>query len=155
MKWLTALPLIFFSLFAHTASLTITLPNQERVTYSLAQLAENLPRETFTTSLPWLLQENRFTGFKVTDLITYLKVGQVSSVSFLAIDDYAANISIEDLTRYEPIIAYHMNGNEMKIRNKGPFWLIYNLGKYPKLLNNTIYHNQMVWQLKNLIILDK
>ncbi|WP_010319978.1 molybdopterin-dependent oxidoreductase, partial [Vibrio ordalii] len=113
------------------------------------------PRETFTTSLPWLLQENRFTGFKVTDLITYLKVGQVSSVSFLAIDDYAANISIEDLTRYEPIIAYHMNGNEMKIRNKGPFWLIYNLGKYPKLLNNTIYHNQMVWQLKNLIILDK
>uniref|UniRef100_UPI004047AFD1 molybdopterin-dependent oxidoreductase n=1 Tax=Vibrio anguillarum TaxID=55601 RepID=UPI004047AFD1 len=154
MRWITALPLIFFSLFVHAASLTITLPNQDRVTYSLAQFAEILPRETFTTQLPWLPKENTFTGFKVIDLINHLQVGQVSSVSFLAINDYAANIAIENLTRYEPIIAYHMNGDEMKIRNKGPFWLIYNLDKYPQI-DNGIYYTQMVWQLEKLLIHGK
>lgn len=154
MKWIVALPLLCFSFLAHASHLTITLPNKQVVTYSLSELAETLPKDTFTTQLPWYPQANSFTGFKIIDLLNYLKVGQVSSVSFFAINDYAANISMEDLSRYEPIIAYHMNGYEMKIRNKGPFWLVYDLDKYPQI-NNEVYYTHMVWQLEKMTIIGK
>ncbi|EEX64516.1 hypothetical protein VCJ_003050 [Vibrio metoecus] len=79
---------------------------------------------------------------------------QVSSVTFIALNDYAANISIADIEQYEPIVAYYLDGTEMKIRNKGPFWLVYNLDKNPKL-NNPIYYTHMVWQISHILIHKK
>lgn len=60
-------------------------------------------------------------GFKVSDLLEYLQQGHVKSVTFMALNDYAANISIADIQYYEPIVAYYMDGNEMKFVTKALF----------------------------------
>ncbi|TXZ85080.1 molybdopterin-dependent oxidoreductase, partial [Vibrio cholerae] len=69
-----------------------------------------------TTELPWIHGSHQFTGFKVNDLLEYLQQNHVNSVTFMALNDYAANISIADIQHYEPIVAYYMDGNEMQIR---------------------------------------
>ncbi|KFD79980.1 oxidoreductase molybdopterin binding domain protein [Vibrio paracholerae] len=120
----------------------------------MKELATVLPEVSFTTELPWIHGARRFTGFKVSDLLEYLQQDQVNSVTFMALNNYAANISIADIQQYEPIVAYYMDGNEMKIRHKGPFWLVYNLNKNPKL-KNSVYYTHMVWQISQILIHKK
>ena len=66
-----------------------------------------------------------------------------------AMNDYYSYISREDILRYQPIIAYKQDHNYIKVRNKGPYWLIYPVTKYPEL-DVSYYHSQMVWQINRI-----
>ena len=109
------------------------------------------PQITFTTQLPWYPDANQFTGFRVSDLLQQLGVEDTLAVSFIALNDYAASTTIENILKYDPIVAYKMNGEKMKVRNKGPYWLVFNLDKYPEI-DNTAFHSQMVWQIDEIKI---
>ena len=80
-----------------------------------------------------------------------LGVEDTLAVSFIALNDYAASTTIENILKYDPIVAYKMNGEKMKVRNKGPYWLVFNLDKYPEI-DNTAFHSQMVWQIDEIKI---
>jgi len=151
MKWIIAAPLLAFSAFASAYNLTITMPDHEPVVLSMEQLKSKLPVSNFTTVLPWLEkgQTAEFSGFKMTDLLNYLKATQVKSATFIALNDYKASAPISDIEQYSPIIAYSMNHEAMKVRDKGPFWFLYDLSKYPQI-NTPDYHTQMVWQIKEI-----
>ncbi len=69
-----------------------------------------------------------------------------------ALNDYAADIDLSDIEKYQPIVAYWQDGKPMRVRDKGPFWLIYPQSSFPKELNIERYHSQMVWQLKQIHI---
>ncbi|ENM5881078.1 oxidoreductase [Vibrio metoecus] len=154
MRWMWLILTLLCSSFAYSSDISIQLANDPPEVFSLKQLSTDLPKVSFSTQLPWLQGEHQFTGFRVSDLLSYLQQDQVSSVTFIALNDYAANISIADIEQYEPIVAYYLDGTEMKIRNKGPFWLVYNLDKNPKL-NNPIYYTHMVWQISHILIHKK
>nr|WP_181725001.1 molybdopterin-dependent oxidoreductase [Vibrio paracholerae] len=145
---------LWCSSFAFASDITIQVADTPPKVFSLKELATVLPEVSFTTELPWIHGARRFTGFKVSDLLEYLQQDQVNSVTFMALNNYAANISIEDIQQYEPIVAYYMDGNEMQIRHKGPFWLVYNLNKNPKL-KNSVYYTHMVWQISQILIHKK
>ncbi|MEJ7134259.1 molybdopterin-dependent oxidoreductase [Vibrio paracholerae] len=145
---------LWCSSFAFASDITIQVADTPPKVFSLKELATVLPEVSFTTELPWIHGARRFTGFKVGDLLEYLQQDQVNSVTFMALNNYAANISIEDIQQYEPIVAYYMDGNEMQIRHKGPFWLVYNLNKNPKL-KNSVYYTHMVWQISQILIHKK
>ncbi|EKF9102105.1 molybdopterin-dependent oxidoreductase [Vibrio cholerae] len=145
---------LWCSSFAFASDITIQVADTPPKVFSLKELATVLPEVSFTIELPWIHGARRFTGFKVSDLLEYLQQDQVNSVTFMALNNYAANISIADIQQYEPIVAYYMDGNEMKIRHKGPFWLVHNLNKNPKL-KNSIYYTHMVWQISQILIHKK
>ncbi|ENM3815580.1 molybdopterin-dependent oxidoreductase [Vibrio cholerae] len=145
---------LWCSSFAFASDITIQVADTPPKVFSLKELATVLLEVSFTTELPWIHGARRFTGFKVSDLLEYLQQDQVNSVTFMALNNYAANISIADIQQYEPIVAYYMDGNEMKIRHKGPFWLVYNLNKNPKL-KNSVYYTHMVWQISQILIHKK
>lgn len=153
MRWMLILTL-WCSSFAFASDITIQVADTPPKVFSLKELATVLLEVSFTTELPWIHGARRFTGFKVSDLLEYLQQDQVNSVTFMALNNYAANISIADIQQYEPIVAYYMDGNEMKIRHKGPFWLVYNLNKNPKL-KNSVYYTHMVWQISQILIHKK
>ncbi|WP_165313495.1 oxidoreductase [Vibrio ziniensis] len=153
MKRILVVTLLFMSTFASAYDLTIKLPNQEPIVMSMNQLKSVLPVTAFTTHTPWSDNDQpiSLTGFTMLDLLNYIKAKNVASVSFIALNDYSSSTSIDDLKRYKPIVAYSLDGEPMRVRDKGPFWFIYDMSTYPQT-DSPGYHTQMVWQIKEISI---
>ena len=54
-----------------------------------------------------------------------------------------------DFQRYPVILAYRMNGELLKVREKGPLWIIYPQDEFPALKNKET-QAKWVWQVKEL-----
>ncbi|MCF8777436.1 oxidoreductase [Vibrio sp. IRLE0018] len=106
----------------------------------------------YVTELPWVNEPTEFTGVKLSTILTKYYGFIPPQVTIRALNDYAADVKKEDIEKYQPIIAYWQNGKPMKIRDKGPFWLIYPQSSFPKELNFEYYHAQMVWQINQIYI---
>tara|TARA_Y100001956_G_scaffold82110_1_gene101783 strand:- start:3743 stop:4219 length:477 start_codon:yes stop_codon:yes gene_type:complete len=133
------------------SQLVIRMQDQAPITLTHQQIVSQLEAKTFETQLPWIDGSKAFTGFTASSLLDHFKISDAFSLSFIALNDYAASTRIEDILQYNPIIAYEMEGEKMKVRNKGPYWLIFNLTKYPEI-DNATYHSQMVWQIDEIMI---
>ncbi|AVH33375.1 oxidoreductase [Vibrio fluvialis] len=151
MRRLSIIWLLLFSLHAVAADLTIKVGEQASQTLSLDQLQTVLPVNAFTTKLPWLPEPHTYTGFTITDLLDYLKISHATSVSLIALNDYVAKIEMADLRQYQPIVAYFMDGKPMRVRDKGPFWLVYDLTTHPEI-DEPMHYTLMVWQIKEIQI---
>lgn len=154
MRWLLALLPLVLSFHSFSSELVIRMSDDSVRTLPHQEILSHLEESTFTTQLPWIDKPHTFSGIKVSTLLNYLDIDDAFSVSFIALNDYAATSKIDDLIQYEPIIAYKINGKTMKVRNKGPYWLVYNLDKYPEL-DNAEFHSQMVWQIDELMVYKK
>lgn len=153
MKWILVASLFFISTYASAYDLTVKRSGQTPVVLSMDLLKTDLPVVSFKTDTPWTKDSQllTFTGFTVNDLLSYLEAKDATSVSFTGLNDYTSTTSIDDLTHYKPMVAYAINGQPMRVRDKGPFWFIYDMSKYPQT-NTPEYHSQMVWQIKEITI---
>jgi hypothetical protein len=151
MKMILALLPVLISLQAFSAQLVIRVGEAPPVTFTHEEIIAQLEPSTFTTSLPWYSEKKEFTGFKVSDLLSRLQIDDAFSVSFIALNDYAASSTIADINKYQPIIAYQVDGQKMRVRDKGPYWMLFNVDKYPET-NNAVFHSQMVWQIDEIMI---
>jgi len=73
------------------------------------------------------------------------------TVEAIALNDYTYTIEIEDFSLYPVIIATKQNGKPLKIRDKGPLWIVYPLDRFSEEEKNLI-ERRMVWQLRRLIV---
>jgi hypothetical protein len=67
-----------------------------------------------------------------------------------ALNAYEAEIPFSDL-QYEPILAMRIDGQPLKMRDKGPLWIVYPRDAH-RVLQDVIYDSRWVWQLKRLHI---
>ncbi len=74
---------------------------------------------------------------------------QGTTVMATALNDYTAPIPMEDFQNYDVLLAMKMNGEEMKVSDKGPIWIVYPRDDQP-VLQDTLYNERWVWQLKGL-----
>ncbi|GLR06907.1 oxidoreductase [Vibrio hyugaensis] len=148
MRKTLALALLLFApaLFANT--IQFSSPEKSNVVVALKDL-ESLPQTTYITELPWLEAPTEFDGVKLSTLLQHAFGDIPQNVEVRALNDYHSDLSREDILRYQPIVAYKQNHNYIKIRNKGPYWLIYSMSEYPEL-DNAQYHSQMVWQINRI-----
>lgn len=70
-----------------------------------------------------------------------------------ALNDYVADVPMEDAASYETILALTMNGKPMSVRDKGPLFLIYPFDTNPELYNEK-YFSRSVWQIKEIEVVD-
>ncbi len=79
------------------------------------------------------------------------KSGLVSprAITARALNDYIVDIDLILMEKYPVLLATRMDGNPMRIRNKGPIWILFPLDQFPEL-NTMEVHGQMVWQLEKL-----
>ncbi|MCK6264026.1 hypothetical protein KP803_12165 [Vibrio sp. ZSDE26] len=152
MKWIFSI-LLLLSFSSQATPLVIRLADDSSITLSYDQISQEIPANSFTTKLPWYKEPKSYKGMRVTDLMSYLdkETSSISAVSFIALNDYAATSNINDILKYEPIIAYMIDEKKMKVRNKGPYWLVFNVDKYPEI-GNDVFYTQMVWQIDEVII---
>jgi hypothetical protein len=119
------------------------------LSFSLHQLAA-LPVRRITTSTQWHPGRQQWEGVSFKTVLG--KVGATGTILRVsALNDYAIDIAMADVIKYDPILAYKVDGHYMPVRDKGPLVVIYPYDEQPAL-NVQFYHNQAVWQVSRITI---
>ena len=127
--------------------LTVTNPDGKSSDFSMAGLAA-MPQREFKTETPWLAGAARFSGPLLRDLLA--KAGlEGHDIKAVALNDYAVSIPFTDIRDHDVIVASHLNGQEMSVRDKGPLWVMYPFSQAPALKTETNY-SRCIWQLNRI-----
>lgn len=151
MKWTVFFAWLLMSFNINAASLIIKNVAGTEKTLTIEQII-TLPVSEYITDLPWTPEANTYTGVSLIELLQSQGITEAKAVILYGLNNYAAVIQMSDIKKYKPIIAYYKNSKPMKIRNKGPFWLIFPLDQYEEL-NTPYYYTQMVWQLEKIEVI--
>ena len=115
--------------------------------FDLDMLAQ-LPQHEFSTETPWTEGVHHFHGVLLKDVLQ--RVGAKSSVlRAVALNEYYYEMDTSSLGLEHLLLVTHLDGKAMKIRDKGPIWLMLPLSELQQL-DKKQYHELLVWQLKKL-----
>lgn len=117
--------------------------------FDLAML-QALGAETITTATPWTEGHTKFEGITGARLLNAVG-GKGTKVVAAAINDYKAEVPIEDFTEKGAFLAFSAEGKRLTVRDKGPLWLLYPFDAKPDL-KTEVYFGRSVWQIKSLEI---
>ena len=87
-------------------------------------------------------------GVLLSDLMERVGATGTTAVA-VALNDYKVDIPAEDFTNYPVILAYRMDGDLLKIRDKGPLWIVYPQDDFPDLKTKQT-QAKWVWQVKEI-----
>lgn len=117
--------------------------------FDAAMLAA-LDGRTIETETPWHEGEQTFRGPLARSVLEAVGADGEAVVAS-ALNDYAAEIPVSDFERYDVILATHLNGERMSVRERGPIFVIYPFDTNPDLHQETIY-GRSVWQVNELTV---
>ncbi|MDN2581669.1 molybdopterin-dependent oxidoreductase [Aquibium sp. ELW1220] len=120
-------------------------------TFDKAML-EALERRTATMETPWTEGKVAFEG-PLLKAILDAAGAQGKTLIVKALNDYSAEVPMEDAQDFPTMLAIRMNGEEMSVRDKGPLFMIYPFDKHPELYNEK-YFSRSVWQIKEIEVVD-
>lgn len=104
---------------------------------------ESLGFSELVTTTAWHPKETRFEGILARKLMQ--AVGATGkTVTAVAANDYRVKIPIEDFMKYDVLLATRIDGKQLRLRTKGPIWVIYpdDTGLAP-----LVRQERMIWQL--------
>ena len=157
---------VFFGLFVSsiifaqelakpTGSVILTIEGDIKYTNTLERTAEfdrqmlmNLGMVSLTTGTPWSETVDKYEGPLLRSLTDAVGV-KSGTLSVKALNDYAAYVPVQDGHDYDVVLAMKINGRDMRIREKGPIFILYPFDSNSDL-NNEVIHNRSVWQIKSI-----
>ncbi|MCU6671451.1 molybdopterin-dependent oxidoreductase [Enterobacteriaceae bacterium H4N4] len=120
-----------------------------KAVFDIASL-EKLGMVSFQTTSPWYNGRTTFTGIPLQKLMDYVGAkGTVVKVT--ALNDYTTVVPLDDFKKYNVILALKINGEYMRIRDKGPLFIVYPYDSIPEL-NNQIFYSRSAWQISSMNI---
>ena len=114
-----------------------------------AGMAE-LPQTEFTTRTIWTEGPQRFEGVSQATLLARHGLDP-ARLDLVAVNDYTVSLPAEAIGPVYPVIAHSRNGAPMSLRNKGPFWLVYDYDSDPDFRRETVYMRS-IWQLDRITV---
>lgn len=111
-------------------------------------MLEALPTVTIRTHTIWTEGLQTFTGVPLVDLAEAVGT-DAEKLRATAVNDYAVTIPGEDWVEGGPIIAYLNNGAPMRLRDKGPLWVIYPYDSKAAYQSEVAY-SRSIWQLDRI-----
>lgn len=130
--------------------MTITTADGPRE-YDLEAL-QTLPQTSFATTTLWTEGEQEFTGVLLSDLLADAGITE-GRILATAINDYAVEIPLDEIDDIAPIVAYHLNGETMSVRDKGPLWIVYPYDMSVEY-QTEINYSRSIWQLDRIVQAD-
>jgi hypothetical protein len=128
----------------------ISQPNNgSQAQFDMAML-EKLPQHSFSTQTPWYPSAVSFTGPLLRDVLAAVGA-KGTSITAVALNDYKTEIPVDDAARHDVIIARLMNDRPMRVREKGPLFIVYPFDTKAEL-RSELYYNRAAWQLNVLRI---
>ena len=123
--------------------------NGDKAEFDLDML-HALGTRALSVTTSWTDGTQEFSGVLMRHLMA--AVGATGKmVEAVALNDYTYGIEIEDFSLYPVIVATKLNGKILKIRDKGPLWIVYPLDTFDEEQKEVI-ERRMVWQLRQLIV---
>lgn len=107
-----------------------------------------LPQTEFTTHTIWTDGPQRFTGVSLSALLARYGI-VVERLDLVAVNDYTVTLPAEGIGPVYPVIAHSRNGTPMSLRDKGPYWLVYDYDSDPAFQRETVYMRS-IWQLERI-----
>ncbi|MED7793150.1 molybdopterin-dependent oxidoreductase [Klebsiella aerogenes] len=145
--------ILFMSNAYYAMAANITLINAEgNVIHTITADEFNAyPQKTICTSTPWtdINKKACFTGVRIKDIINKYNIPS-DTLNFHALNDYDVNIPKSDINDYDIILASHMNGKQLEVRNFGPYMVIYPLDQYQNKLNRPDHLARFIWQVDKI-----
>lgn len=122
-----------------------------RADFDMEMLAA-LPQHQLVTRTPWHAGVQSFTGPLLRDVLAKAGASGRKLVA-VALNDYRCEIPVEDATRFPVIVARLNNGEPMRVRDKGPLFIVYPYDSDAQLRSDR-YYSRSAWQLRSLQVQD-
>lgn len=158
LPWLLACP----AALVHAAAPLLTVtgarlgpPAQSgRTVFELGALKQLTQRKIVSVT-PWYTGASEFTGPLLRDVLKAAGApldGGGTTLRCTALNDYRVEIPLDDVRRFDVVVAHLFNGKPMSVREKGPLFVIYPFDEQPQL-RTTTYFSRCIWQLKAIEVL--
>ncbi|UEM18809.1 molybdopterin-dependent oxidoreductase [Skermanella mucosa] len=115
--------------------------------FDLAML-EALPGRVAKVTTPWAEGVNAFEG-PLARAVLQAAGAQGSKLRITALNDYSAEVPLEDFLKFDVILALKKNDAYLPVRHQGPIFVIYPFDINPDLYNE-VYFGRSVWQVKSI-----
>lgn len=69
-----------------------------------------------------------------------------------ALNDYAIDLPVEDADRHGAFLATRQDGQPIRVRDRGPVWLVYPWSDRPEL-DTPRFRDRAIWQLRHIDVL--
>lgn len=112
------------------------------------QMLDALPQHSFVTSTPWFKAPRKFSG-PLLRAVLAAAGAKGSSLIAVALNDYKVEIPIDDARLYPLIMATRLDNQPMRVRDKGPLFIIYPFDDSADLRSER-YYSRSAWQLRRL-----
>jgi hypothetical protein len=114
------------------------------------EMLTDLGLTTLRTATAWTDGVQEFEGVLLKSVLE--RVGaEGTMISATALNDFVAPVPMEEVERYDVILAMKRNGTEMAVSDRGPLWIVYPRDDFPELLDPK-FNDRWVWQLRTLDI---
>lgn len=133
-----------------TVSGNITETNSDQGALFDREMLLELGVDSMDTGTPWTEGVNTFSGPRLAALLDTVGA-KGESLSVTALNDYSANLPVQDAYDHNIMLAMDVNGKKMSVRDKGPIFVLYPFADDPSL-NNEVIHNRSVWQVKAITV---
>ena len=120
--------------------------------FDLAMLA-GLGIEQLRTVTAWTEGEQLFEGLPLRRVLDAVGA-RGDRLKALALNDYESTIALDDPAAAHAFLAFKRNGSPMRVRDKGPLWIVFPWSEHPELVTDKI-RTWSVWQLKSLEVLAR
>jgi hypothetical protein len=106
-----------------------------------------MPQHTILTGNDYIDGVSEFRGPRVFQVLDLIGRAGAEKARFIAANDFYSDIAIEELQRFDAVLALSMDDKPLSRRDKGPIWVMYPIDSYPEL-KDSVYNNRLVAQLK-------
>ncbi|WP_242662549.1 hypothetical protein, partial [Pseudoroseomonas deserti] len=101
------------------------------------------------TVTPWDRGPRNFSGIPLQRLLDAVEcLGSVLEAE--AINRYTTSIPVSD-AGLGAFIVTRLEGQPMRVRDRGPLWLLYPWSDRPEL-DRSLYHERAIWQLRHIAV---
>lgn len=113
-------------------------------------MLDAMPKKQIKTENPWDHGPSVYEGVLLRDLMKFVKADG-KTATFIALNDYKADMPVADMDKYDVILAYRRDGVDLPVRDKGPFFVIFPFTDVPELATEARFA-QSVWQVNRISI---
>ncbi|MEX0800393.1 MAG: molybdopterin-dependent oxidoreductase [Dehalococcoidia bacterium] len=104
----------------------------------------------YTVDDPWENASVTYTGVLLSDLLEVAGApSSASAIHLVALDDYAADISLADVERLPIMLATRSDGEYMEVVDGGPTRIVYPYHAYPDL-EDAATNDLWVWSIARI-----
>lgn len=113
-------------------------------------MLERLGKASFRTSTAWTDGVVEFEGVPVKTLLDAVGI-RGTRLRAVAINDYAIDLDATEFDTVPALLALKMNGAELRVRDKGPIWIVYPRDDLPEIRTDANNY-KWIWQLKTITV---